>query len=277
MLPNGAIDFHVHAAPSLWERKHDAIELARRALETDLGGIVLKSHFWNTAPMAELAADRVPDIDIYSSVALNSFVGGLNASAVELALEMGVSIVWLPTFSAENFTTSRHFPFPGQNLRALTDDGNLRQDVREVLITIDDGDQHIVLGNGHLAPDETYAVLDELEAMGADIPYLITHPESAFMGLSPEDQVNLAERGAYLEKCYLPITKGDVDVETMAETIEAVGPERCVLSTDYGQPSNPSPPEGLWEFSERLVDADVSSDDITTMARDTPRSLLEPR
>lgn len=277
MLPTGAIDFHVHAAPSLWERKHDAVELARRALEADLGGVVLKSHFWNTAPMAELAADRVPDIDIYSSVALNSFVGGFETSSVELALETGASVIWLPTFSAKNFSTGRHFPFSGQNLQALTDDGVLRDDVREVLTTLANDDRHVVLGNGHLAPDETYAVLDELEEMGADVPFLVTHPESAFMGLSPEDQVDLADRGAYLEKCYLPVTKGDVDIETMAETIEAVGPERCVLSTDYGQPSNPSPPEGLWEFSERLVDAGISSDDIATMARDTPRSLLEPR
>jgi hypothetical protein len=112
--------------------------------------------------------------------------------------------------------------------------------------------------------------------MGVDIPYLVTHPESSFMGLSPEDQVDLADRGAYLEKCYLPVTKGDVDIETMAETIDTIGPERCVLSTDYGQPDNPSPPEGLWEFSERLVETGLSADDVATMALDTPQSLLDP-
>lgn len=277
MLPDGAIDFHVHAAPSLWERKHDAIELARHAVESDLGGLVLKSHFWNTAPMAGLAADRVPDVDIYSSIALNTFVGGFNPSTVELAIQTGVSVVWLPTFSAANFSTGRRFPFAGQDLRALTDDGELRDDARAVLTTIADADRRVVLGNGHLAPDETYAVLDALDEMGADVPYLVTHPESAFMGLSREDQIDLAERGAYLEKCYLPVTKGDVDIETMAETVRAVGPERCVLSTDYGQPDNPSPPEGLWEFSERLVAAGLSTDDVATMALDTPQSLLDPR
>lgn len=276
MLPDGAIDFHVHAAPSLWERKHDAVELARRAVESDLGGIVLKSHFWNTAPMAGLAAEYVPDIDIYSSIALNTFVGGFNPSAVDLAIETGASVVWLPTFSAANFETGRHFPFSGQNLRALTDDGELRNDAREVLMTIADADQRVVLGNGHLAPNETYAVLDAIDEMGADIPYLVTHPESAFMDLSTEDQVDLAERGAYIEKCYLPVTKGDVDIKTMAETIHMVGPERCVLSTDYGQPDNPSPPEGLWEFSERLVESGLSADDVTTMSLDTPRSLFDP-
>jgi hypothetical protein len=277
VLPDGAIDFHVHASPSLWERKHSAVELARRAVESDLGGFVLKSHFWNTAPMAGLAADRVPDVNIYSSIALNTFVGGFNPSAVELAIETGVSVVWLPTFSAANFSTGRHFPFSGQNLRALTDDGELCDDAREVLTTVADADRRIVLGNGHLAPEETYAVLDALEEMGADVPYLVTHPESAFMRLSPEDQVDLAERGAYLEKCYLPVTKGDVSVETMVETIKEVSPERCVLSTDYGQPDNLSPPEGLWEFSERLVEAGLSTGDVATMALDTPQSLLNPR
>lgn len=276
MLPDGAIDFHVHASPSLWERKHSAVELARRAVESDLGGFVLKSHFWNTAPMAGLAADCVPDVNIYSSIALNTFIGGFNPSAVELAIETGVSVVWLPTFSAANFSTGRHFPFSGQNLRTLTDDGELCDDAREVLRTVADADRRIVLGNGHLAPEETFAVLDALEEMGADVPYLVTHPESAFMRLSLEDQVNLAERGAYLEKCYLSVTKGDVSIETMVEIIKEVSPERCVLSTDYGQPNHLSPPEGLWEFSERLVEAGLSTGDVATMALDTPQSLLNP-
>ncbi|SFT03426.1 DUF6282 family protein [Halostagnicola kamekurae] len=277
MLPDDAIDFHVHAAPSLWERKHGTVELAGRVSESHLGGFVLKSHFWNTAPMARMAAKQVPDVDIYSSIALNTFVGGFNPSAVKLAIEMGVSVVWLPTFSAANYTPGRHFPFEGQDLTALTDDGALRADARAVLETVADASRDVVLGNGHLGPNETYVILDELEAMGAEVPYLITHPESAFMDLSHEDQVAFAERGAYLEKCYLPVTKGDVDVETMATTVDAVGAERCVLSTDYGQPSNPSPPEGLLEFADRLVNAGLSEDEIATMTLETPRILLEPR
>ncbi|MWV64556.1 cytosolic protein [Halorubrum sp. JWXQ-INN 858] len=275
VLPDGAIDFHVHAAPSLWERKHDVIELANRAVEAKLGGFVLKSHFWNTEPMAALARDRVPDVDIHSSIALNTFVGGFNPSAAELAIETGVSAIWLPTFSAANYTTDRPFPFSGQDLVALDDDGDLLPEVRAVLETVANADRDVVLGNGHLGPDDTYAILDVLDEMGADVPYLITHPESAFMGLTREDQIAFAERGAYLEKCYLPVVKGDATVAEMTETVRAVGAENCVLSTDFGQPDNLSPPEGLWEFAERFVEAGLSEREVATMALDTPSALLD--
>lgn len=275
MLPDGAIDFHVHAAPSLWERKHDVIELANRAVEAKLGGFVLKSHFWNTEPMAALARDRVPDVDIHSSIALNTFVGGFNPSAAELAIETGVSVIWLPTFSATNYTTDRPFPFTGQDLVALDDDGELLPEARAVIETVANADHDIVLGNGHLGPADTYAILDALEEMGTDVPYLITHPESAFMGLTREDQLAFAERGAYLEKCYLPVIKGDATVAEMTETVRAVGAENCVLSTDFGQPDNLSPPEGLWEFAERFVEAGLSEHAVATMALDTPSALLD--
>lgn len=275
MLPDGAIDFHVHAAPSLWERKHDSVELANRAVESRLGGFVLKSHFWNTEPMAACARDQVPEVEIHSSIALNTFVGGFNASAVELAIETGVSVVWLPTFSAANFTTDRRFPFSGQDLVALNAENELHEDARSVLEAVANADREVVLGNGHLGPRETYAILDALEEMGSEVPYLITHPESTFMGLTQEDQVTFAERGAYLEKCYLPVTKGDATVEEVVETVEAVGAERCVLSTDYGQPDNLSPPEGLWEFAERLIEAGLSKHDVSKMALETPSMLLD--
>lgn len=278
MIPTGAIDVHVHAAPSLWERIHDVPTLLERVRDSPLGGVVLKSHFGNTFEAVRLGRAAVPDVDVYSSLTLNTFVGGLNPSAVELAVETGASVVWLPTFSAANFETDRPYPFRGQTLTVTDDAGDLRPELLEILDVLDDADRRLVLGNGHVSPAETDAVLDAIDERGTDVDYLVTHPDSAFMGLSLADQIDLANRGAYVEKCYLPVVKGDVTIEAMAEGIAEIGAERCVLSTDHGQPTNQSPPDAYAAFVERLRRHGVSASAVERMSRTVPRALLgEPR
>lgn len=270
------IDVHVHAGPSFFERKYDAVELAQVAAEADMNGLVLKSHFGDTYKPAQLAAQRA-DIDVYSSVTLNSFVGGFNPVAVEHALTTGARIVWLPTFSAANFQPEgigRQFPFSRQSLRAIDENGELTSAARSVLETLADADRHIALGNGHLSREESFAILDEMESMGLSLPYFITHADFPFMGLSIEDQVELAERGGIIEKCYLPVVHGDVTVEEVVESVNEIGAERCVLSTDHGQADNESPPEAYAAFVAQLRDNQMGDEAIRALTRDTPRRLL---
>ncbi|WP_254525905.1 DUF6282 family protein [Natrinema caseinilyticum] len=273
---DGAIDIHVHAGPSYFDRKHDAIDLAELYADAGMRGFVLKSHFGDTHKPARMAAERVPSLEVYSSITLNSFVGGFNPTAVEHALETGARVVWLPTFSAANFDPSgigRGFPFSNQSLTAL-EDGTLRPDVRDVLETLADHDEHVALGNGHLAPEESVAVLDAMEEMGLSIPYLVTHADFGFMGLSLEDQLEMADRGAIVEKCYLPVLHGDVSLAELASSIEAIGPDRCVLSTDHGQADNESPPDAYGSFVDELRATGLDADALEAITAGTPTRLL---
>lgn len=276
-VPEGAVDVHVHAGPSYFDRKYDAIELAERVADSPLGGIVLKSHFGNTAVPVGLAEARVPDVDCYRSVTLNSFVGGFNPVAVEHAIEVGARVVWFPTFSAANFQPSsigRGFPFSNQELTATDDDGEVKPEVVDVLETVADRDSSVAVGNGHLSREESFAILEVIEERGLDLDYLITHADFEFMGLSVEDQVELAERGATIEKCYITAVYEDVTLDAMAESIREVGVEHCVLSTDHGQADNASPPDAYAEFVARLREQGFSADELRTMAVTNPRSLL---
>jgi hypothetical protein len=240
-VPQGAVDIHVHADPSFFNRKHDAIELATEMKQAGFDGLMLKSHFYNTHPVAELVTRSVSGIDIYSSVVLNSFVGGFNPTAVEYAIETDVDIIWLPTFSAANHSSDRYYPFSNQSLRATDKNGKLLSSVIDVLDCLENSDRSVTLGNGHLSKSETFAVFNELESRGLNNDYLITHADFDFMGLSMEDQIALANRGAVIEKCYLPVVKGDVTIDDVVQGIRAIGPEQCVLSTDHGQIDNPTP------------------------------------
>ena len=52
----GSYDLHVHAAPDTQERRMDALETVKYAYESQMGGFVLKSHEYSTAPLADLLA-----------------------------------------------------------------------------------------------------------------------------------------------------------------------------------------------------------------------------
>jgi hypothetical protein len=274
MTAASLVDFHVHAAPSLWERKHDVFDLAERYRDADAAGFVLKSHFGSTFPQASLAAARVPEVDVYGALVLNSFVGGFSPDAVTLAAENGCSVVWFPTFCAANFETDRHFPFACQSMTVFGDGNELKPAVRDVLAAVDDASRQLVIGNGHLSPAESRAVLDGMEEMDVDAPYLITHADSAFMDLSVADQRDLADRGAVIEKCYLPVVKCDVTLDGMAESITDIGVCNCVLSTDHGQPSNAAPPDALSTFVDKLRNRGLSGADIEQMGRTLPQEIL---
>ena len=102
----GFYDLHIHSAPAPFVRIGDSADIARWCAEAGMAGIVIKSHFESTvskAYHARLAVrDDYPDFQVFSGIALNRGVGGVNPGAVELALQQGAKVVWLPTLDAAN-------------------------------------------------------------------------------------------------------------------------------------------------------------------------------
>ena len=75
-LLRGAIDVHVHAAPDPYaQRRMAADALVARAVEAGMGGLVLKSHEYNTQPLAWLLDRQNESIRVYGGIALDHGVG----------------------------------------------------------------------------------------------------------------------------------------------------------------------------------------------------------
>ncbi len=55
-LVRGAFDLHVHIAPDVPPRRIDDVSLARRFVESGLGGFGLKSHYTSTAERAQVVS-----------------------------------------------------------------------------------------------------------------------------------------------------------------------------------------------------------------------------
>jgi hypothetical protein len=281
-LVRGAYDLHVHVEPDLAKRRIDDLGLAHRFGELGLAGFVLKSHYAPTAERAAVVRAAVPGIDALGSITLNAGVGGLNAQAVEIAAREGARIVWLPTVDSEN-EASEEGPKPAKPpaWRKIQDElaaaGVGSEPVRlteaalaKVFAVVARHD--LVLATGHLGRAEIHTVVAAAFAAGVS-HVVVTHPDYPTQGVPVDEQRDLAERGALLERCFAPIHSGKVSWEQTFDAIRATGPKHNVLSTDLGQVQNPPVEDGLALLADRLLEAGFSEDDVRTMAVTNTRLL----
>lgn len=295
--PNGraivasSFDLHVHVAPDVMRRRITDTELAARYGDRGLAGFVLKSHYASTAERAEVVRSAVPGIKAFGAITLNGSVGGMNASAVEIAARGGAKLVWMPTVDSLNQRQSTATDPAGakppmwkmlqeeltaQGIAAppvlvLDEDGQVRSDVHDVLRTIARHD--IALATGHLNRDEIMALVDAAVADGVK-RIIVTHPEFTSQRLNATDQQVLAERGAVLERCFTTPYTGKVEWSEMIKNIRAAGPKNSFLSSDLGQPFNPPVEDGLALMADHLLEAGFTSDEVHQMAVINPARLL---
>ena len=285
-LLEGAIDFHVHAGPDPVERRRlDALEVARQAKEARLRAVVIKSHQYDTSPLAHVINQVVPGFSLIGSIVLNSAVGGLSPEAVEVAVRMMARVVWMPTYSSVVDTRRRQanlgsIPLTDRAMAQkgiflLDKGGELLPEVVSILEVIKGA--NAVLSTGHVSLPEIYALVEA--ARGLSIMVTITHPLNRNYGteLTLQQQLELAGRGALMEHCFLDFMAppyGGLEITVLAEHIKSVGAEHCLLCTDFGQYQNPTPLEGFRMMLAELLKAGISEAELAVMVKTNPARLL---
>lgn len=286
----GAYDLQVHVAPDVIGRRTDDLDLAREFLARGLRGFVLKSHYLPTAERAKVVSKAVPGILAYGALTLNHAVGGLNPVAVEIAGRSGCKIVWMPTVDAQNETAglpggkSEKLPFWAEIQRQLAAMGiapppmtvlDSRGEISSAARTCIDlvAKHDMILATGHLGRHEIFPLVKTASAMKVR-KILVTHAEFPSQNLSPQEQLELANMGAFIEHCFTTMHTGKAPWSIAFEGIRAVGPERCILSTDLGQTINPPVAEGFAMYAQKLLDVGFSSLEIQRMAAANPEAWL---
>jgi hypothetical protein len=284
-LITGAIDLHVHGQPdlsaTLVNRGRD-LDVARLAQAYGLRGWVLKSHLWTTTDRAALLTSELSDFTVYGSITLNPPVGGVEPVVVELAASHGAAVVFLPTWSTRadlerggyiSTLLSRLSPaFPAYqkaNAISLTDaNGRLSTRTREVADVC--RERGLLLATGHASLRESLAIAEYC----AGQRLLITHPLDYVEDLA--QLTELADLGALIEFAGAPLVhpNAHLTVRRTFEAIAAVGPQRCVLTTDVFSKWVPPEPEMLRMFAEQLHFLGCSAADIATMVVTNPRQAL---
>jgi Family of unknown function (DUF6282) len=289
-LVRGGFDLHVHISPDVVDRRIDDIGLARRFAELDFAGFVLKSHYNSTAERAAVVREAVPGVQVLGAIVLNRAVGGVNPVAVEIAAREGARKVWLPTVDSEN--ERAHLAAAGPETKlpvwsklefelrekgigadpvpVLDGDGNVLPETRDVLALA--AEHGMVLSTGHISAPEALAVVDAALAEGVE-KVVVTHPDYPGQAIPIDDQVELARKGAMIERCFTTPYTGKCSWEQWLEGTRAVGAERTILSSDLGQVKNPPVEDGLPLMAEKLLEAGFTEDEVRTMAVDNTRLL----
>lgn len=107
----GAIDLHCHVdlefSADQPKREPEAQWLAK-AETMGLRGVVLKSHWWPTVSAVPLILASTPTkVSVWSSIALNSCVGGPHACVVEACAALGGKVIFLPMLTASSAAPSQ--------------------------------------------------------------------------------------------------------------------------------------------------------------------------
>ena len=285
----GAVDLHVHPAPSPLPRRIGAFEAANLAGEAGFEAIVVKSHHHSTV-MDVLALEGengdATGARVFGGIALNSPVGGLNPHAVDLALKMGGRIVWFPTIgSPQHIAHHRAHPdlkFPKLSVKVepeepidvFGEDGALKPEVHRILESIAEADA--ILASGHMAPASITAVFEAAREKGVR-RMLVNHPNFVIEA-SYDDARHWVELGALIEHSLCMYDDRSSfyhwDLETLLKWIEAVGAEHSTLGSDLGQDGNPLPTESFRKIVRGLLDRGMPERDVRRMVADNPRQLL---
>jgi hypothetical protein len=275
----GAIDLHCHFGPeSVIGTPHSVDALGAAADAADLGfaAVVLKSHDFPSNAVAYAVQQRVSGVRVLGSICCDYWVGGVNPTAVETALRDGAAVVWLPTISSRQDVVNgvaALLGISGAGIELLDERGDLRREVQDVLDLVAEHDA--ILATGHTSTAEHFAVA---RAFGRRGRLVVTHAMNAGAGpnLSVQECVELADLGAHIEiSAATCMGSHGPSVEDVLDAVRAIGPDRVVLSTDYGWTQDlPRPAPGLVGFVDVLWEHGAGEDDLRTMACENPARLL---
>ena len=244
-------------------------EAVRMAEAAGLRAVLLKNHFTSTADRAALAAQLVPNLHVFGGVALNRSIGGINPEAVrQMAAFSGErgKVVWLPTFDSEFYVTRAGTSDP---FVSVLEDGRPVADLIEVFSLVAEND--LVLAMGHSSPEEVLALIPVAREQGVET-ILVTH---VFGQDATRGQIRqMAAAGAIMELDWLAAYTNPLLLDDYVEVIQSVGAESFIISSDFGQEGNPDHATGMRDFIAALRSREINQEQIDTMAKYNPASLL---
>lgn len=289
----GAYDLHVHSAPDVLPRLMDDVDMIDRIKNSGMKGYVIKSHYFCTAERASIINRIQNDCRAMGAITLNSSVGGINPTAVEMAGRAGSRLVWFPTCDNENERAHTFNGDPNKKLpywakiiismkeegieaptiNILDEDGKLKKEVYDVVDIIKK--YNMILATSHLSHREAFALVKMARERGVE-RIVITHCDFPTTFYTIDEQKELAEYGVYFEHCYTTWATGKVELEESIRQIRALGPERCFIATDLGgKNNNVYPDEGMQKYAEKLFENGFTREEIKRMLVDNPTGLVE--
>ncbi len=278
----GAIDCHIHAYPDFVNRSQDMFEIAVAAAQARMRAVYYKDH-WNLTANAAYLVQRYVDelvadgrlehrIEAYGGLGLNH---GINPEAVKIALQYpSCKILWFPTFKSYGWARFAGIEDREGYVRLVGADGDVLPEVRQVFELAAEAD--VLCSLGHTDFDELLPLCALAKELG--VKTLLDHPLLELNKLLIDEMRQLADLGAYvgaycqpmIPSLYQPVC----DPFETVDTIRAIGADRCVAGSDFGQVLHVNTVEGMRIFIRALLGFGISPEDVRKIVRDNPAKLL---
>ena len=301
---------HIFSSP----RRVDPIEAAIQARDAGMQAIVYMDVFQMSTGTAWLVNRTVTDFRTYGGLILNTVYRGMNPRAVKTAMYYGDGAKYIsfgahstyfqasregrrvegrfvplsqlfPKFKTEELVHCIRIPLeetPGPEL--------------DEILQLIASNPNIFMNTGHVSVKEAIRLVDLAQEYGIE-KVLVA---SAVTKLATMDQLKyMVQKGAfieytlaaythttsipkthyYVEREYAAIDEGMEDepsggVKVIAEQIQQLGADHCIISTDFGVYTLPEPVEGFREFIACLLDLGIPANDIRKLVKANPERLL---
>lgn len=284
-LLEGAIDLHAHIFPQVFTEEPGRVldhEWAQLARECGMRGFAMKSHLWPTMAQARILNEVYPEVTALGAIVLNSNVGGLSPFAAESAVRLGAKVIWMPTYTSANdikvgayskqiAAAYRQAP-PAQGLTVFGGDGKILPEVEAILEIARDADAAVA--TGHLSAEEGVALARRAKEIGLP-KFIFTHPLIFIVNAADAQMREVADLGYVVEFTWIsafPMWQG-LDPKKVAQTARALGPERCIMTTDAQLDWNPPPPEMLRMFIATMLRLGLGEEEVRWMVQRNPARL----
>jgi hypothetical protein len=301
---------HIFSSP----RRLDPVEAALQARDAGMKAIVFMDVFEMSNGTAWLVNRVVPDFLTYGGLILNTVYGGMNPRAVKTAIQYGAGAKYISfgahstyyqaaregrVVDGEFVPLSELYPqFRTEELDRcirIPVDTPPPPELDEILQLIA-ANPDIYLNTGHVSPAEAVRLVDlageygigrvlvasavtkeasleelqQMAAKGAFVEYTL----AAYTHTTPIPKTHY-----YVEREYASIDEGmDLGqaggLRLVAEQIRTLGPEHCIIGTDFGVYTLPEPVEGLREFIACLLDLGFPPEDVRWLVKTNPERLL---
>jgi microsomal dipeptidase-like Zn-dependent dipeptidase len=249
---------------------------------------MMKSQFFPTVEQALLVQKTTQGLEVYGSITLNHPIGGLNPLAVDASGELGGKVVWMPTWSAKNELSKggsylnrlksylrfvqQTVPGPEAGIEIL-EKGKLKPVVKDIVQIAHH--HRMVVSSGHISISESLQLVEECQRQG--VYFVLTHPLSRSIGATHADLKEIAERGGFIEHCFIATMplQHRLELSRIVEAIQEVGPAQTILSTDAVHTYHPPPPEVMRMFIGSLLHLKLDEASIRKMIHENPAKILE--
>jgi hypothetical protein len=211
-------------------------------------------------------------VEVFGGLGLNH---GINPEAVKVALQYpNCKVIWFPTFKSYGWARFAGIEDREGYVRLVGPDGEVLPEVREVFeIAAQAG---VLCSLGHTDFEELLPLCTLANELGVNT--LLDHPLLELNKLLIVEMQQLAELGTYvgtycqpmIPSLYQPVC----DPYETVDTIKAVGADRCVAGSDFGQVLHVNTVEGMRIFIRALLGFGIAARDIRKLIVENPTSLL---